>query len=102
MRSVPVGGRGPGQGLARLLLLLTGCGARDEGPPCYPVRGQVLFRGKAAENADVFFHPVDDADARAPRPHGKVDGRGEFRLTTRRLNDGAPAGEYVVTFFWAS
>jgi hypothetical protein len=85
-----------------LALALGGCKARDGGPPCYPVRGTVLYRGQPAANADVFFHPVGAADARAPRPHAKADARGEFRLTTRRLNDGAPEGEYVVTVFWAA
>src|SRR3954469_10562460 len=102
MTSALVGRRGWGKGLPCLVLLLTGCGARDEGPPCYPVRGQVLFRGQPAVDADVFFHPVSEGDGRAPRPHGKVDAHGEFQLTTRRLHDGAPPGEYTVTFFWAS
>jgi hypothetical protein len=88
-------------GLACLLLLLSGCRSK-EGTPCHPVRGKVLFRGKPAENVDVFFHPAGEADPKAPRPHGKTDASGEFQLTTRRLYDGAPEGEYLVTFFWAS
>ena len=99
MRAPPVR---RGLALAGLLLLLAGCKAREEGPPCYPVRGKVLFRGKPAADVDVFFHPAGDADPRAARPHGKTDAAGEFRLTTRRLDDGAPEGEYLVTFFWAA
>jgi hypothetical protein len=84
------------------LLLAVGCAAKDEGPPCHPVRGKVLFRGKPAANVDVYCHPAGAADPKAPRPHGRTDADGVFRLTTRRLDDGAPEGEYTVTFFWAS
>src|SRR5262249_54568095 len=97
-------GRGSGAGLACVLVLAaSGCGVKDEGPPVYPVRGQVLFRGTPAAGADVFLHPADGGDPRAaPHPHGKADARGQFRLTRRRLDDGAPAGGYVVTIFWAA
>jgi hypothetical protein len=66
------------------------------------VRGKVFYRGKPAAGVDVYFHPVREQDAKAQRPHGKTDANGEFQLTTRRRNDGAPGGDYQVTFFWAA
>jgi hypothetical protein len=83
------------------LLLLPACGGKPEGPPLYPVHGQLFVGGKPAEKADVYFHPLDNADPRAPRPHGRVDATGAFRVGTRRSDDGAPAGEYAVTVVWA-
>ena len=82
--------KGPGLALACLGLLLAGCGPRDQGPPCHPVRGKVLFRGQPAAGVEVFLHPAGLAQdaARAPRPHGKTEAQGEFRLTTHRLDDG--------------
>jgi hypothetical protein len=87
--------------LACLFLSLLGCKAKDKGPPCYPVRGKVLYRGEAAANVDVYFHPVGAGSERAQRPHGRTNAQGELELTTRRRGDGAPEGEYRVTFFWA-
>jgi hypothetical protein len=86
---------------ALALLLLPACGGKQEGPPQYPVRGQVFVGGKPAEKADVYFHPLNNPDPRAPRPHGRVDASGAFRAGTRRSDDGAPAGEYAVTVIWA-
>jgi hypothetical protein len=90
-----------GLGLA-CLLLLVGCKGKVAEPPCYPVRGKVYYRGKPAAGVDVYFHPAEERDAKAQRPHSKTDANGEFQLTTRRRNDGAPEGEYLITFFWAA
>jgi len=68
--------------------------------PVYPVGGQVFFQGKPTPGALVLFQPVDDPDPQVPRPHGRVDQGGHFILSTYRANDGAPAGEYVVTIDW--
>jgi len=76
------------------------CGRRNGGKPVYPVRGQVFFLGKPTAGALVLFHPLDDPDAPGPRPHGQVEQDGTFRLTTYEVDDGAPAGAYVVTIDW--
>ena len=76
------------------------CGQNNSGASAYPVQGQAFFEGKPTAGALVFFHPLDGPDSQAPRPHGQVDQDGTFRLTTYRVNDGAPAGEYVVTIDW--
>ncbi|MFO0809262.1 MAG: hypothetical protein U0746_11600 [Gemmataceae bacterium] len=78
---------------------LAGC-ARDAGTPVYPVRGKVLFDGKPTERALVILHPVGDGGPAASRPRGQVGPDGTFALTTFGTNDGAPAGEYLVTVEW--
>ena len=68
--------------------------------PVYPVRGQVLVKGRPAAQAQVTFHPVEYAGPEAVRPVGHVDAQGRFRLTTYAEGDGAPEGEYRVTVQW--
>jgi hypothetical protein len=80
-----------------LALMAAGCSSE---PRAYPVRGKVVMRGKPVRNVKVFLHPLEGADATVIRPQGTTDEAGEFRLTSRRLNDGAEVGEYAVTLFW--
>jgi hypothetical protein len=70
----------------------------------YPVSGKVLFEGKPAAGAIVKFYAVDPADKKDGRtvvPQAIVDDDGSFRLTTYSSEDGAPAGKYTVSIFWA-
>jgi hypothetical protein len=62
----------------------------------HPVTGQVTFDGRAAAGAFVVFHSKS-ADANFPAPRAQVDRQGSYALTTYRSQDGAPAGEYVLT-----
>ncbi len=96
---------------AQIMLLLlaasfatSGCGRQAEGPPTYPVRGVLLIDGKPAKDAQVIFNPADgeDFDQRGARPTGKADENGAFTLTTYQPGDGAPAGTYLVTVYWAA
>lgn len=80
-----------------LALVQASCSKGEPKNPTFPVTGKVLVRGKPAEHATVVFHPVNDTDAAARRPQGKVGADGTFTLTTYEANDGAPAGEYRVT-----
>ncbi|MFO0845021.1 MAG: hypothetical protein U0797_21965, partial [Gemmataceae bacterium] len=68
--------------------------------PVFPVKGSVLVGGKPAEKAQVIFHPVNDADPKAPRATGEVAADGSFSLSTYTAGDGVPAGEYAVTVTW--
>src|SRR5688572_17397354 len=90
------------------LLLLTvvvlvglGCGPKEQRVPVFPVKGSVFVNGKAAEKALVIFHPLGDADPKAPRSTGEVAADGSFTLSTYTSGDGAPAGDYAVTVTWA-
>ena len=69
------------------------------GPILYAVEGKVLVNGEPAENLNVAFHPLD-GDNNQFCPVGRTDSTGTFHLTTRSGADGAPAGEYSVTFVW--
>lgn len=77
-----------------LLLLLPACGPTDP-LTCYPVAGEVRYRGQPVAEATVVFH----AQGNGPpsRPLGITDKDGRFKLTTIRNADGAPVGTYRVT-----
>ena len=79
-------------------LLLAACGG--DRVKVYPVRGGVFFRDRPAPGATVVFHPVASTDPKAPRPSGVVAADGTFTLSTFALDDGAPAGDYVVAIVW--
>jgi hypothetical protein len=85
--------------LASLALLIAGCGGRRR---VTPVSGQVLAGAgkKPASGVMVTFHPVQDDGGPVYKPNGYVDSQGRFALTTYMQNDGAPAGEYVITLEW--
>ena len=68
-------------------------------PILYAVEGTVLMNGEPAANLNVAFHPLD-GDKNQFCPVGRTDSKGTFHLTTRCGVDGAPAGEYRVTFVW--
>jgi hypothetical protein len=96
-RESPVGRAGLVVALAGALLACCGCSA---GSRTYPVRGKVLYMGQPAVGAKVVFHPKYNSDPQAIRPTGTVAQDGSFTLTSRRQNDGAPAGDYAVTVIW--
>jgi hypothetical protein len=83
-----------------LSLLCTACANDSAGfKPTQPLRGQVFFEDQPAVGASVVLHPLDGPDPRV-RPSGKVDKDGWYTLSTYRLNDGAPMGNYAVTIVW--
>ena len=82
-----------------LVLALAGCGKPGiVAPRTKSVQGTVLFQGKPAEQIRVVFHPQFDIGAVKFEPSGTTDKNGKFRLSTAKANDGAPTGEYAVTF----
>jgi hypothetical protein len=82
------------------IVCCSSCGKHDSRVPVFPVRGQVLVGDKPATNAFVVFHPADAQGPQAMRPYGHAGADGSFKLTTYEADDGAPAGEYVVTVVW--
>jgi len=46
--------------------------------------------------------PLDDNDAKMPRPGAQVKRNGSFQLSTYASYDGAPAGRYAVTIVYPS
>jgi hypothetical protein len=82
------------------LLVLAGCGQpmAPAGPQPYPVRGKVLDQGKPAVGFHVAFHPLAQWDGPKFAPSATTDENGEFQLRSYEPGDGAPVGEYAVTF----
>ncbi len=69
----------------------------------FPVEGNVTLNGQIDDDVIVCAHQKSAVDRDQPREApitglGKVDKRGKVRFTTYRLDDGLPAGEYVLTF----
>lgn len=73
--------------MTAIFIACTGCGG------LVPVQGEVTLDGRPVPSAKVLFVP-----AAGGRPaEGTTDAMGKFRLTTNSPQDGAAAGEYVVT-----
>jgi hypothetical protein len=87
--------------VSALILGIASCGRSDH-PPVYPVSGQVFFKGKPAEGAQVTLIPLDEGDSKGPRPGAQVKKNGSFRLSTYASYDGAPAGRYAVIILYRS
>ena len=64
----------------------------------FPVTGTLLVGSKPAGGAHLAFHAVDQR--LISRPVAVTETDGSFRLMTHAADDGAPAGEYIVTIFW--
>ena len=82
--------------LAAFLLVFGACEPSEQKVPVFTVSGVVTENGKALENATVVFHATNVA-TNVPKPTGKTNAQGEYQLTTYDTNDGAPAGDYIVT-----
>lgn len=76
----------------------TGCGTP---PGFYPVHGTVLYQGKPAAGAVVYFHPVgSNAPSAAASPFGIVEDDGSFSLSCDGVGKGCPTGKYAVLVEW--
>jgi hypothetical protein len=73
------------------VLLLAGCSGSDGNS----VTGRVTFKdGTPLKNAGVTF---TNKDAQGVVATGATDEEGKYFLSRKEVNDGAPAGNYVVT-----
>lgn len=91
-------------GLSILCLGLTGC---DPGAPApidpkavVPIKGVIQLDGVPTEKISVILHPKDlGEDGRNDTPsRGLTNADGKFAITTYYQDDGAPIGEYSITF----
>lgn len=78
--------------------LSSGSPTEFRAPNTVLAQGTVLYKGKPLEGIRVTLHPQFDIGPVKFRPSGVSDAQGRFTLTTGAPNDGAPPGEYVVTF----
>ncbi|WZO95945.1 hypothetical protein EP7_002918 [Isosphaeraceae bacterium EP7] len=82
--------------VALVCAAVVGCGGGGISAPwTVPTSGTVLFKGKPAEGVKVTLHPKFDMDF---TPNGVTGKDGRFLLSTAAPVDGAPPGEYAVTF----
>ena len=84
--------------VALVCAAVAGCGGGLSAPTTAPVSGTVQFRGKPAVGVKVTFHPKFDMGSVKFTPNGLTDKDGRFTLNTAAPGDGAPPGEYAVTF----
>lgn len=75
-----------------------GCGSGITPPATVPVSGVVTLQGQPAAGIRVTFHPQFDIGKVKFRPLGETDAQGVFVLSTGAAGNGAPPGEYIVTF----
>lgn len=82
--------------------LLSGCSSRDPNrKETFPVTGEVYADGVVAEGVTVELHPVGGIDKAQPTMTSTMtDAEGKFAASTYEQGDGAPEGEYIVTFKW--
>jgi len=75
------------------VIAIVGCGGGGSTLKTVPVSGIVNYKGAPVKGAFVTF-----ATAKTPRTAvGVCDASGRFKLTTINTNDGAVAGEHVIT-----
>ncbi len=83
-----------------LVLLVAGCESRDPNwKETVPVTGIITVAGVPTENVGVKFHPAGGMDQKQPTiTQARTNAEGKFAATTYELADGAPPGEYTLTF----
>ncbi len=81
------------------LAVLPGCG--DGRERCYRVTGEIYVDGKPAADCFLYLQPAEGtADPKRPHPFGRTDENGSFAVSSYVAGDGAPPGDYVLTFKW--
>ncbi len=67
----------------------------------FPVSGEVYVDGKPGGTIKVDLHDVKGVDTKQPTYSSAfTDDNGKFVVSTYEQGDGAPEGEYAVTFVW--
>lgn len=82
--------------------LLVGCSSpKTDRKPTFPVTGEVHVDGQPAADLAVVLNPVAGLDKMKPTvTQGMTGPDGKFVVSTYDAGDGAPVGEYKVTFTW--
>ncbi len=85
---------------ALLVANLVGCGPKyPNEKEVFKITGKVTVDGKPVPEVQISFHDVRGVDTKQPTyPQGFTDAEGNIRVSTYADGDGAPAGEYKVTF----
>jgi hypothetical protein len=81
---------------------LPACGNNRDWPDRYPTKVKVIYEGKPPVGATIVLTPAGKIGNPSVIPStGAVAEDGTVTFSTYTLNDGVPAGEYVVSAFWA-
>lgn len=86
-----------------LPLFSLGCAEeKPDLPERQPTHGTISYNGEVPNGAVIQLCPllIEKVDWRTVKPAGRVGADGKFSINTYELNDGAVAGEYVVTVLW--
>ncbi len=73
------------------LFTLAGCGSPAN---IAPATGVITMGGEPVAEAKVMFHPIDGGPRNS---YGTTNSKGEFKVSTYGMNDGAIVGRHVVT-----
>ena len=88
--------------LALVILSFPGCSdPRPNEKQVYKIEGTVSVDGKTVGEIQVALHDTAGPDNKQPTyPQGFTNQDGTIRISTYAEGDGAPKGEYKVTFGW--
>ena len=92
----------PSMTLALVILSFAGCSdSPSNEKQVYKIDGTVLVDGKTVGEIQVALHDTAGPDNKQPTyPQGFTNENGTIRISTYAEGDGAPEGEYKVTFSW--
>ncbi len=83
------------------LLAATGCPAKNNSneKQVFKIKGTVTVDGTPTPGIQIALHDKAGLDKQQPTfPQGFTDDNGNIRISTYEDGDGAPAGDYNVTF----
>jgi hypothetical protein len=83
--------------VAPVIASLVGCGGGEPKGNLSKITGIVHVDGEPAEGVTLTLHPDDGSGSVAT---GISGAGGKFEVSTFEAGDGAPPGEYQVTFVW--
>jgi hypothetical protein len=77
--------------------LVSACGGpSEERVPVYRTTGKITFEDKPLIGATVLFQKTE-GDSKVPNPLATTTEDGSFTLHTYEPDDGAPAGDYLIS-----
>lgn len=85
--------------LALSIVILVGCTPKSNEKEVFKITGSVMVDGSPIEGIQISLQDVAGPDTNNPSlTQGTTDAQGNVLISTYAEGDGAPAGEYKVTF----
>jgi len=83
------------------LSIVGSCSKPSNRKATWPVKGVVVVDGKEANGVTIDLHNVNGMDPAQPTISSAITNEtGKFAVSTYDAGDGAPEGEYRLTFKW--